>query len=282
MHPWAKRGLQSAMLAGGLMMLGTGIASAEEQVNPDLAPSPLDGGASVPIQIRKINLGTPAGEAPLPLDTDTDVTTGTVLHDTSKPLAGALLGNVVKPDVSAPVQITGWAVGAGGDSHVVNDSQQVHQQGGPITTTGEGKPLGGNVVTAPVTAPIGVNNLAFGTLSNATVDGFANQDSTVGGPVTTNGDNGVVSGTIAAARTASPPAPSPVFRWRCPPRSTEPRPPGVARPPRTRSTRFSPRPARPSPNCGAPPSASRTRRRTAAARWRAAPRSPRVWRVRSP
>jgi hypothetical protein len=204
MHPWAKRGLQSAMLAGGLMMLGTGIASAEEQVNPDLAPSPLDGGVSVPIQLRKINLGTPAGEAPLPLDTDTDVNTGTVLHDTSKPLAGALLGNVVKPDVSVPVQITGWAVGAGGDSHVVNDSEQVHQQGGPITTTGAGKPAGGNVVTAPVTAPIGVNNLAFGTLSNATVDGFANQDGTVGGPVTTNGDNGVVSGTIAAVQGALP------------------------------------------------------------------------------
>jgi hypothetical protein len=204
MHPWAKRGLQSALLAGGLMMLGTGIASAEEQVNPDLAPSPLDGGASVPIQIRKINLGTPAGESPLPLDMDNDVTTGTVLHDSSKPLAGVLLGNVVKPDVSAPVQITGWALGAGGDSHVVNDSQQVHKQGGPITTTGEGKPLAGNVVTTPVTAPIGVNNLAFGTLSNATVDGFANQDSTVGGPVTTNGDNGVVSGTIAAVQGALP------------------------------------------------------------------------------
>jgi len=204
MHPWAKRGLQSAMLAGGLVMLGTGIASAEEQVNPDLAPSPLDGGASVPIQIRKINLGTPAGETPLPLDTDADINTGTVLHDASQPLAPALLGNVVKPDVSAPVQVTGWAVGAGGDSHVVNDSQQVHQQGGPITTTGEGKPLAGNVVTAPVTAPIGVNNLAFGTLSNATVDGFANQDSTVGGPVTTNGDNGVVSGTIAAVQGALP------------------------------------------------------------------------------
>jgi hypothetical protein len=55
-----------------------------------------------------------------------------------------------------------------------------------------------------VTAPIGVNNLAFGTLSNATVDGFANQDSTVGGPVTTDGDNGVVSGTIAAVQGALP------------------------------------------------------------------------------
>ncbi|MEU0531054.1 beta strand repeat-containing protein [Amycolatopsis tolypomycina] len=204
MHPWARRGLQSAMLAGGLMMLGTGIASAEEQVNPDLAPSPLDGGASVPIQIRKINLGTPAGETPLPLDTDADINTGTVLHDSSAPLAGALLGNVVKPDVSVPVQVTGWAVGAAGDSHVVNDSQQIHQQGGPITTTGEGKPAGGNVVTAPVTAPVGVNNLAFGTLSNATVDGFATQDSTVGGPVTTNGDNGVVSGTIAAVQGGLP------------------------------------------------------------------------------
>lgn len=42
MQPWARRGLRTAMVTGGLLMLGTGIASANENVNPDLPPSPLD------------------------------------------------------------------------------------------------------------------------------------------------------------------------------------------------------------------------------------------------
>ena len=42
MQTWAKRGIQSAFVTGGLLMLGTGIASAQENVNPDAAPSPVD------------------------------------------------------------------------------------------------------------------------------------------------------------------------------------------------------------------------------------------------
>jgi hypothetical protein len=57
MHTWVRRGLRTALVTGGLLMLGTGIASADENVNPDLPPSPVDAGVSVPI-----NAGhTPAG-----------------------------------------------------------------------------------------------------------------------------------------------------------------------------------------------------------------------------
>ncbi|WP_116203596.1 hypothetical protein [Amycolatopsis circi] len=48
MRNWTKHGLQTALVTGGLLMLGTGIASADENVNPDLPASPLDVHASTP------------------------------------------------------------------------------------------------------------------------------------------------------------------------------------------------------------------------------------------
>jgi hypothetical protein len=49
MHTWVRRGLRTALVTGGLLMLGTGIASADENVSPDLPPSPVDAGVSTPV-----------------------------------------------------------------------------------------------------------------------------------------------------------------------------------------------------------------------------------------
>src|SRR3979409_268999 len=49
MQSWATRGLQTALVTGGLLMLGTGIASADEKVNPDTPASPLDLNVTAPI-----------------------------------------------------------------------------------------------------------------------------------------------------------------------------------------------------------------------------------------
>jgi hypothetical protein len=57
MQPWIKRGMQTAMITGGLMMLGTGIASASEDVNPDKPASPLDGSSSTPFTIGDNSIG---------------------------------------------------------------------------------------------------------------------------------------------------------------------------------------------------------------------------------
>ncbi|MFC4854931.1 hypothetical protein [Actinophytocola glycyrrhizae] len=62
MQTWAKRGLQTALVTGGLLMLGTGIASADEDVNPDKPASPLDGSVTVPVHIDNNVLGTPFGQ----------------------------------------------------------------------------------------------------------------------------------------------------------------------------------------------------------------------------
>ncbi|PWK89604.1 hypothetical protein C8D88_102879 [Lentzea atacamensis] len=204
MHVWARRGLKSALITGGMLVLGTGIASAEEQVNPDLAPSPLDGGASVPIRVGNIGVGTPIEQVHVPVIIDTVVTTDDLLRDVSGETAPLLRGNVVAPNVSVPVDVSGWAVGAAGDSHVVNESHQVHQQGGPITTSGSGEPVAGNVVAAPITAPVMVTGLALGTLSDATVENHATQESVTGGAITTSGDHTAASGNIVAVQGAVP------------------------------------------------------------------------------
>ncbi len=66
MQTWAKRGLQTALVTGGLLMLGTGIASADEDVNPDRPASPLDGSVRVPVHFDNNALGTPLGQKNLP------------------------------------------------------------------------------------------------------------------------------------------------------------------------------------------------------------------------
>ncbi|MFL6123288.1 hypothetical protein [Actinophytocola sp.] len=61
MQTWAKRGLRTALVTGGLLMLGTGIASADEDVNPDKPASALDGAVSNPINFHNSTAGTPLG-----------------------------------------------------------------------------------------------------------------------------------------------------------------------------------------------------------------------------
>ncbi|WP_317492602.1 chaplin family protein [Haloechinothrix sp. LS1_15] len=75
MQNWAKRGLQTALVTGGLLMLGTGIASAEENVDPDKSPaSPLDGSISVPIKAENNAIGTPFGQYDTP-EIDQEIST---------------------------------------------------------------------------------------------------------------------------------------------------------------------------------------------------------------
>lgn len=62
MQNWAKRGLQTALVTGGMLMLGTGIASAQENVDPDRPASPLDGSVTVPVDVGNNAVGTPFGQ----------------------------------------------------------------------------------------------------------------------------------------------------------------------------------------------------------------------------
>jgi hypothetical protein len=66
MRTWAKRGFQTALVTGGLLMLGTGIASADENVDPDRPASPLDLNANVPVDIDDNAIGGIGDEYDLP------------------------------------------------------------------------------------------------------------------------------------------------------------------------------------------------------------------------
>jgi hypothetical protein len=202
MQSWAKRGLQTALVTGGLLMLGTGIASAEENVNPDGAPSLLDGGVAVPVHVGNIAVGTPLGEQftiPMIIDTD-EIGTGALLKSVGTPLAPVARGNVVAPNVVAPIEISGWAVGAGGNAYVKNNVDLDYSNPVPITTSGQEQALGGNVVAAP----IGVTGLGFGTLSKAEADNTVTQSAATDGDITTDGDKSVGSGNIVALQGALP------------------------------------------------------------------------------
>lgn len=85
MQTWARRGLQTALVTGGLLMLGTGIASAHENVSPDTPASPIDGGVSVPVNVGNNALGTPFGQKNLP-GVDRTVST----HEVTDAVTGAL------------------------------------------------------------------------------------------------------------------------------------------------------------------------------------------------
>jgi hypothetical protein len=88
MQTWAKRGLQTALVTGGLLMLGTGIASADEDVNPDKPASPLDGSVTVPVHMDNNVLGTPLGQKAVP-GVHRDVTVGTSRITGAVPVAKA-------------------------------------------------------------------------------------------------------------------------------------------------------------------------------------------------
>lgn len=255
MHTWVRRGLQTALVTGGLLMLGTGIASADENVNPDQPPSPVDAGVSVPTDIGHNAIGTPFGQfdgpsvhrnvstgdvtggvqaakvtnqalptgnlptGSLPTGSLPSVPTGSVgtIAGQTNPLmtqaqpalqsAGGhslFRGNKIVANVVVPVEICGNAVAVGGDAYEDATCSQVagHQQ--PITTSGRGDALGGNVVAANPAVPVQVTGNAVGAVGNAFARSVAGQSATTGGDVRTDGDGGTLSGTIAALEWATP------------------------------------------------------------------------------
>ena len=76
MQTWAKRGLQTALVTGGLLMLGTGIASADENVSPDTPAGPVDVAVTVPVEIDNNALGLPGGQVDSPLNYKGEIGTG--------------------------------------------------------------------------------------------------------------------------------------------------------------------------------------------------------------
>ncbi|WP_318305985.1 beta strand repeat-containing protein [Amycolatopsis solani] len=235
MQTWAKRGLQTALVTGGLLMLGTGIASADENVNPDAPASPLDLNVTVPIQEANNAVGTPFGQLDLPagqtelstkpvtnaaneaakqLDEASPISQSTLGGATKADGAGAftpghnnLKGNKVTGDVVVPIQIVDNAVGAIGDATVEGgDHTQTWEHNQDIATTGEDSSLAGNAVALDWALPVQIAGNGGGVAGGTgrVTGGSASQSTTETGNVDTNGDGSALSGNVVAGQFATP------------------------------------------------------------------------------
>lgn len=213
MQTWARRGIQTALVTGGLLMLGTGIASADENVNPDSPAGPLDVNLSVPVDIQDNALGTLGKQFDLP-EVHKEIST--------KPLTGAV------NKASAPVAKTGAlkpaapAVGAanGVIAKATDATSGAAQRVGQATHPGaeraaaaqsvapsvqdNGDPFHGNKVSANAALPILISGNALGVLGDATVDSDASQTYQHNSDINTDGSHGGLAGNVVALDWALP------------------------------------------------------------------------------
>ncbi|MEV7042169.1 PE-PGRS family protein [Amycolatopsis sp. NPDC051061] len=227
MQTWAKRGLQTALVTGGLLMLGTGIASADENVNPDAPASPLDLNVTAPIQEANNAVGTPFGQLDLPAG-QTELSTKPATNaanevakqfDEASPASqstfGAkftpshnnLKGNKVTGDVVVPVQIVDNAVGVLGDANVQGgDHTQNWNHDQDIATTGHDSSLAGNAVALDWALPVQIAGNGGGVAGGTgrVTGGSASQSTTETGDVDTSGDGSSLSGNVVAGQFATP------------------------------------------------------------------------------
>jgi hypothetical protein len=243
MQTWARRGLRTALVTGGLLMLGTGIASANENVNPDRPASPLDPQVKVPVRVHDNAIGTPFGQSNTP-NVKRDITvsadqltrklpagkaaalakapvakaSGVVgkAQGVTAPLAAKLptsrvaavhdlfRGNKVVPHVVVPIEIAGNAIAAGGDAHVDATSSEQDVLYSPIWTDGSDDVVAGNVVALDWALPIRISGNAVAALGKATTHFVSDNTTVVGGDILTEGTNGVVAGNVVAGQLATP------------------------------------------------------------------------------
>ncbi|GAA3534554.1 PE-PGRS family protein [Amycolatopsis ultiminotia] len=241
MQTWAKRGLQTALVTGGLLMLGTGIASADENVNPDTPASPLDLNVTVPVDVDNNAIGTPLGQVDVPgyqgeistkpvtsaakkVLSSAKAPTGAASAVTDKlpksaklpkteaprqvkPTNDALKGNKVSGDLVVPVQVVDNAVGVLGDAHVEgtsHDQSASHNQ--DIATSGKDSGLAGNVVALDWALPVQIagNGVGLAGGSGAVHGGSASQTATETGNIDTTGKGSGLSGNVVAGQFATP------------------------------------------------------------------------------
>ncbi|HWM07123.1 MAG TPA: hypothetical protein VNP92_32700, partial [Actinophytocola sp.] len=230
MQTWAKRGLQTALVTGGLLMLGTGIASADEDVNPDKPASPLDVSLAAPVHFDNNALGTPLGQKNLPrVDKEIRVSGSDVVD--SVPLAGRA-GTTAAPAV-ANARDTAAPVAARVTDQAQPVVDKVTAQATPVVdkVTGTATPLvdkaaaasgksglamptlpavpkpgvpdlhgafAGNHVDGDLVVPFDVSGNAIALLGKAEVENESHQQYDGGHEsVETNGSGGFVSGNVA-------------------------------------------------------------------------------------
>ncbi|TCP57397.1 hypothetical protein EV191_1011352 [Tamaricihabitans halophyticus] len=224
MQTWTKRGIQTALVTGGLLLLGTGIASADENVNPDTPAGPIDLTVSVPYQVKDNAIGAPGGQVDLP-EGEGEISTKAVTDAANQaaapvteaageaapketPLSGTeqgpLKANKVVGNVAVPVQATGNAVGALGDAEVDSSNTQSYEHTTDVSTDGSDSGAAGNAVVADWALPVQVAGNAGGVAGSGKTTGDATQSGTTTGEITTGGDNSALGGNVVSPQFATP------------------------------------------------------------------------------
>lgn len=203
MQSWAKRGLQTALVTGGLLMLGTGIASADEHVNPDTPASPLDANVTVPIEIDNNAVGTPLGQVNVP-GYKGEVSTKAV----TKPVSDAL-ASVKSPGKSSslggglPALPSTDAVPAPLASREAARQISGGLTPGGFTTTDD--ILKGNKVVGDVVVPIQIVDNAIGVIGDAEVQGGDHQQTwSHDQDIVTSGEGSSIAGNVVSLDWALP------------------------------------------------------------------------------
>jgi trimeric autotransporter adhesin len=236
MQTWAKRGLQTALVTGGLLMLGTGIASADEDVNPDKPASPLDGSVNVPVHIDNNPVGSPLGSHTVPtvhkdakisaadlsgaVPAGKVVPTGKVMP-VSDPLtsqakltalgAAAPVGDKVQGvvpsltggarDQAAPLAtktqpVTDRVAGLPGGDKLGNAPSLDDKVDVPAIDARDGELLSGNRINIDLVVPVDVSGNAIAILGKAEATNDSSQCYGQDRDVETSGAGGLISGNV--------------------------------------------------------------------------------------
>jgi hypothetical protein len=221
MQTWAKRGIQAALLTGGMFALGAGIANASEAAptHPLGVPATdlVDVNVKVPISEQNNQLGTVLGKTNLPGVSQTVSTRQLTGKLAPHPLASQAKnipvavpqnisrGNTIPLDVCVPIDISGNAIGATGDaatynrSHIGCDAQSV------TSTDGRHGSIAGNVIGVDWGLPVQLDNNAIAALGNAAAAGSAEAETATGTtPFNSNGTRGTLAGNIVDAALGTP------------------------------------------------------------------------------
>lgn len=238
MQTWAKRGLQTALVTGGLLMLGTGIASADEDVNPDKPATPLDGSVTAPVHMDNNAVGTPLGQQGVPnirkdatlraSDLTAKVPTRKVapvadpVANKAKQTAADLAAPVVDKvrnetssatgdarDQAAPLaaktkSVTDRLSGVPGGDKLANLPTLDKSVNVPALDARDGGAVNGNSINVDLVVPIDFSGNAIAILGAAEATNDSSQSYGNTHDVETDGSGGLISGNVVDADWALP------------------------------------------------------------------------------
>ncbi|WP_167136887.1 chaplin family protein [Diaminobutyricimonas sp. TR449] len=214
------RGLYGLLFAGGITLLGATAANAADTTGEDgvasgtlieapvTVPVTLDGNAISLIGDSTANGGRAASSPTIAAPTDDASTTSG--ED------GIGSGNVVSPDVVAPVGVTGNSITLIGDSSATSSSDAVAapvaSKGDAAATNGDDGIASGNLMSPDAVAPIGVTGNSITLIGDSRARGSSGEESADAAPVTRKGQAAAMSGEdgIASGNLVSPGMTAPV------------------------------------------------------------------------